>query len=88
MSWGYKPRIRDYKHGRYRAMVKYKSCVNPISVGSEDDKERAIYMAKCTTKFERVWVVDTQTGRIVWERRMKDEPGRKRKNPRRAADEM
>jgi hypothetical protein len=63
-----RPKLRDLKYGRYQAMVKYKA-VSPICVGSEDEKDRAILLAKSSQKFERVWVVDSKTGRIIWEQK-------------------
>lgn len=60
--------LRAQRGIRYSALVKYRGC-SPISVGSGNSKEEVIKLAKTATKFERVYVVDSITGEIVWERK-------------------
>ena len=54
---------------KYHIMVKHKSASAPIRLYMEDEERRAVESAKETRLFERVWVVNSTTGEIVWEQK-------------------
>ena len=66
----YKPPYMSLKDKKkYQAMVKYRALGSPICVGQDDNREKAIAMAITARHFDRVWVVNNETGKIEWERR-------------------
>jgi len=60
-------RLRYSKEKRYGIMVKYRA-ISPISLGSFESKAMAIGYAACGGKFDRLFVVDNESGKIVWEK--------------------